>query len=802
MFQNYFKIAFRNLLRGKLYSFINVFGLAIGISCFMLIFLFIQDELRYDRFHKKVDRIYRVTSKLDNTEGQGENSSSNPFPVAKALKTDYPHLIEEVVRFFNFQVPSFSLQYGDARFNEKRLFYADSTVWKIFDFPLAEGDPATALGQPNAIVLSQEMAKKYFGNENPMGKILRFEGTVDLHVTGVFEPLPTQSHIAFDGLVSFATLYAQVGPNFGQSWIWNPCWTYVLLKDGVGHEELESQFPVFVNKHYPEFIKPQITHYLQSLKDIHLKSKLDYEIQPNNNESDIYVFAAIGIFILIIACINFMNLATARSARRAREVGMRKVLGAGRRQLIGQFFGESIFISFIAVLVSMILIALTLPIFNGLAQKHLTIDFLANPVLFAVLVFIGLFVGVMAGLYPALYLSSFEAISVMKGRLKFSGKSGLFRKSLVTLQFAISLALIIGTMIIYRQLNYLRSFDLGFAKEQVIVIPAKPAMVARFDALRNEWIQNTTVINVATMNEIVGAHHNTHEYNYEGMEPGKWLYFPSLIVNETFIETFNIQMVAGRNFSKDYSRDDSLGLIINEAMVLHLGWESPEKAIGQRCNTPTGNERVIGVVKNFNFVSLQESIGPFALDMPPAQQKPFWIKYLAVRIAPKDFRETITFIENKWNVLVPEFPFEFFFLDEDLSKMYQSQDNLARLVGYFASLAVSVACLGLFALASFTAEQRTKEIGIRKVLGASVSGVVALLSKEFLKLVLLSNVVSWPVIYYIMDSWLEGFAYRITITIGSFILALLLGLVIAMLTISFQAIKAATANPVEALKYE
>ncbi|NUM80558.1 ABC transporter permease [bacterium] len=802
MFENYIKVALRNLIRGKLYSFINITGLAIGISCFMLIFLFIQDELRFDRFHSKADRIYRVVQKLDHTEGQGENSSSNPFPVAQALKTDYPHLIEETVRFFNFQVPSFSLQYGDARFNEKRLFYADSSLWKVFDFPLSVGDPATALAQPNSIVLTQEMAKKYFGDDNPIGKVVRFEGAVDLKVTGVFAALPTQSHIVFDGLISFATVYGQTGPNFGKSWIWNPCWTYALLKEGVDPSELESQFPAFVNKHYPDFIKPQMTHYLQPLIDIHLKSKLDYEIQPNNNESDIYIFAAIGIFILIIACINFMNLATARSAGRAREVGMRKVLGAERNQLIRQFFGESLFMSFIAVLVSMILVALALPVFNNLSQKQLSLDFLANPLIFAVLILVGIIVGFLAGVYPALYLSSFEAISVMKGRIKFSGRSGTLRKGLVTLQFAISLALIIGTMIIYNQLSYLRNVDLGFTKEQVVIVPAKPPIAGRYETLRNEWMQNNSVINVATMNEIVGAHHNTHEYNYEGMEAGKWIYFPSLIVSETFVETFNMQIIAGRNFSKDFPRDDSLAVIINETMVSHLGWESPEKAIGKRMYTPTGDERVIGVVKNFNFVSLHDPIGPFLLDMPLSNQRPFWIKYIAVRIAPKDFRETIAHIENKWNTVVPEYPFEFFFLDEDLNKLYKSQDNLGKLVGYFAALAVIVACLGLFALASFTAEQRTKEIGIRKVLGASVGGIVGLLSKEFLKLVLLSNAIAWPVIYYVMDSWLNGFAYRTSISLMSFVLAALMGLAIAFLTVSFQAIRAAVANPAKSLKYE
>jgi putative ABC transport system permease protein len=802
MLKNYLLVTVRNLFRNKFYSLINIFGLATGIACFILITLFIQDELSYDRFHSKADRIYRVTEKIDVQEGQGENSSSNPFPVAKAIRTDFPQLVEEAVRFFNFQAPTLTLQYKDKKINEKRLFFADSSVFKVFDFPLEKGNSLSALTRPNSIVISRAMATRYFGEEEPVGKTLRFEGVIDLNVSGVMKDIPEQSHIHFDALISFPTVAKLMGPNYDRSWVWNPCWTYVLLREGVSKADLEKQFPGFVQKYYPDFIKPQIRHSLQPLKDIHLTSRLDYEIEPNGDKSDIYVFSIIGVVILIIACINFMNLTTARSAKRAREVGMRKVLGAYKSQLIWQFLGESVLLSFVAVIVALVLIELLLPLFNSLSGKQLALNLLSNPALLVSLVSVWLGVGLLSGIYPAFFLSSFDPLKVLKGSVTAGNRSKVFRKSLVVVQFAISLALIVSTMIIYLQLRFLRNAGLGFDKEQVVIMPARPPVVPRYESIKNELLLNSSIQEVTVMNEIIGRHHNTHEYNYEGMQPGKWIYFPSLLVNESFVKTFKIKLLAGRDFSKDIKTDDSLGVLINEAMVKHLNWGTPEQALGKQFYTPRGRERVIGVVQNFNFVSLLEPIGPFVLDLPHRQDRNFWSKYIAVRIAPGDYASTLAYMEKVWSRFAPAYPFEYTFLDQDLNMQYRAQDNLGKLVGYFSILAVFIACLGLFALASFTAEQRTKEIGIRKVLGASERTIVTLLSREFLKLVLIANLVAWPVTYLVMSNWLKDFAYRIDISFGVFVMAALITLVIALCTVIFQALKAALSNPVNAIKYE
>ncbi len=804
MISNYLKIAGRNLLRNKFYSGINILGLAIGIACFVLIMLFIRDELSYDTMHTKHNRIFRVCEKLDAEEGQGENSSSQPFPVGEAMRNDYPDLIEQSVRFFNFQQPIHTFQYKDIKINEKLSFFADSTVFKVFDYPLEKGNPDKALNGINSIVVTKELARKYFGDADPMGKILKFDGNIELMVTGVFAELPKQSHIHFDCLISFVTLKNLLGPNIGsKNWVWNPCWTYILLKDEASANELEKQFPAFIKKYFPDFIIPQATLYLQKLSDIHLNSKLDYELEPNSNKADIYIFGAIGIFILIIACINFMNLSTARSAKRAKEVGMRKVLGSYRSQLIKQFLGESMLLSFIALVFAIVLVILLLPVFNSFSGKELSIGLFSDIKLSVILLLVTILVGGISGVYPALFLSAFEPSKVLKGTFNLGKKSKLFRQGLVVLQFAISLALIISTAIIYRQLNYLKSADLGFKKSQVMVLPVRPPMAKAYLPFTEELKSSGKVINVASMNDILGASHNTHEYNYEGMAQNKqWIYFPSLIVSTEFVQTMGMKIIAGRTFDKTIQSEDSLSVIINEAMVKHLNWGAPENAIGKQFFTPHGKERVIGVVKDFNFVSLKESVGPFVLDISDKKNKLFWTKFIVIRIPPEDTKGTIAFIEKKWKEFSTEYPFEYFFLDDNLNTLYRSQDNLSKLVGYFSVLAIFIACLGLFALASFTAEQRTKEIGIRKVLGAPVSSLVNLMSKEFLKLVFISALIAWPVSFYMMNNWLNNFAYKIDIGFGVFVLSGITGLVIALLTVSFHALRSAYSNPVKALKYE
>src|SRR5688572_20641351 len=537
MLKNYFKTAYRNMLRHKFYSAITVLGLATGIACFLLIFMFIQDEVRYDKFHTKADRIYRMVGKLDAEEGQGEESSSNPPPVAQALKTDYPHLIEETVRFFNFQQPTLTLEVGEKKINEKHLFFADSSLFKVFDFPLAKGSPAKALAEPNTIVLTQEMAERYFGEEDPMGKVLKFEGNFDLKVTGVFDKIKHPTHIPFEGLISFRTDYL-IAPYLDKNWIWNPAWTYILLKDGVKPQELEAQFPSFIKKYYPEFVQPQITHYLQSLKGIHLHSDLDYEMQPNGDINNIYIFGVIGIFILVIACINFMNLATARAAGRGKEVGIRKVSGAYRSQLIGQFLCEAVLLSFFAVLLALALVEVLLPLFSEVSGKKLDFNLFTNPALLVGLLGIGLLTGLASGLYPAFFLSAFEPVKVLKGSTAKAGSgSGALRKSLVVLQFAISLGLIVGTFVINQQLRYMRTVDLGFNKEQVLIVPMRPPLAGKLNAMKQELLQEKNIASVTSMNEILGENHNTHEFNYEGMAPGKWIYFPALMITEDFVPT-------------------------------------------------------------------------------------------------------------------------------------------------------------------------------------------------------------------------------------------------------------------------
>jgi putative ABC transport system permease protein len=802
MLKNYLKIAYRNLLNQKIYSFINIAGLAIGITCFILIYMFVQDELSYHKFNSKYDRIYRIIEKV-NSDGQGEESTSQPIPVGPTLLNDYPQYIKSFVRFFNYQQPNFALQVGDRKFNETRVFFADSTLFNVFDYKLEAGNPDKALAEPNSIVLSKELAKKYFGDENPLGKIIKLQGQIDIKVTGVFAELPAQSHIHFDCLISFGTVYSLNGAHYQErNFVWNPAWTYILLKKGIKPEMLEREFPNFVNKYYPQLIKNQVTNYLQPLRDIHLKSHLDYEIEPNSDISAVYIFSIVGFLILIIACINFMNLATAHSAKRAREVGMRKVLGAEKNQLIKQFLGESIVVSLISVVISVVLIPLLLPIFSSLANKELAFNPITHPGLLLVMIIVGFVVGIASGIYPAFFLSSTLPIATIKTNVQPKGGSAFLRKLLVVTQFAISLGLIIATFVIIKQLDYLQNADTGFDKEHQIIIPLKTPMLRYYKTLKDQFLLNSNVTNVTFMNEVIGENHNTHEINYEGMQAGKWIYMPGLMVDENFVPTFNLKIIAGRNYSKEFPGDDTLSIIINESMVNMLGWGPPEKALGKRFNTFGGHEVVIGVVKDFNFASLKEPIGPFFLsDMRP-QFAPFFKKYMVVKIKPGNIKSTINYLDEKWSGIVTQLPFEFNFLNERLNSLYKSQDRLGKLIGYFSILAIIIACLGMFALATYSVERKFKEIGIRKVLGATSLEIVILFMKEFLMLVLIANVIAWPFSYYIMSNWLKDFAFRIDFPYYILVLSGIIAILISIFTVGFQSIKAASANPVKSLKYE
>jgi len=801
LIKNYFIIAIRNLWRNPFYSSINIFGLAAGIACFLLIMMYIQDERSYDKFNTKSERIFRLIEIIESSK-QGEQSSSCPFPTGPTLKRDYPQFVDKVVRFFNEQTPQHTLSVGGRKMNESGLFFVDSTIFQVFDYELLMGDKNKALTQPYSIVLTEKLAKKYFGNQNPMGKSIKYDGVREMKVTGILKEIPAQSHIHFDCLISFSSLKLGNKPDTIQKWVWNPCWTYILLKEGVKPQSLSEVFPNFIQKYYPQFLKTQVSHLLQPLTDIHLHSNYSYEIESNNDERNLWIFFLIGIFILAIACMNFTNLTTARYANRAKEIGIRKVAGAQNNQLIPQFLAESVLLSFISLVIAFAFAELLLPLFNNLSEKQIHVSYMFRPDILLITIVVAIVTGLLSGAYPAFYLSSFEPISVLRGKLSSASRNAYLRKSLVVIQFAISLSLIIATTIVHKQLAYLRSAKLGFDKSQVVMIPVRRSMEKAFvpflDSMRNsQMLENVTVAN-----DIIGKHHNIHEFNLEGMQPGTWIYYPALIVDEHFIPTLNIELLAGRNFSPEIPSDDTLGAIVNESFVKNMKWGNPQSALGKQLFSASGKERVIGVVKDFHFESLLNPAGPFVLDIPRKENKSFWTQYIMIKIPRKSCHEILKFIKSSWEHYAKEFPFEYFFLEDELHTQYKSQDNLAQLITYFSILAIIIACLGLFALSAYTATLRTKEIGIRKVMGASTRSIVILLGKDFVRLVLLGNLIAYPLTWFLMEHWLQRFAYRIEISGQFFIGPTLLTLILSILTVSFHTIRVGKLNPMQSLRHE
>ncbi len=808
MFKNYIKIAFRNILKHKGYSIINIAGLTIGIACCLVIILYVKDELSYDRFHSKADRIYRVIEHVK-IDGVGEESASMPFPFGETIPIEFPDAIEASVRFFNFQSPTLSLEYGtsgEKRFNEPRFYFADSNLFQIFDFELVRGNAETALDAPNSIIITESMVPKYFGNEDPMGKTMTFQNQVNLQVTGIAKDVPANSHIQFDFLASFSTMRPFFGGQYPQNWYWNPCWTYVLLSEGVSPDYLESRFPGIIEKYFPQVIKDKTTIFMQPLTDIHLKSNLDYEMHPNSDESYVYIFSGIAIFILLIACINFMNLATARSANRSREVGMRKVLGAFRMQLVKQFIGESMLLSFISAVLAVIAVQLFLPIFNNFASKAIDMDFFGDAVLLLIIFLIALFVGAASGIYPALFLSSFQPATVLKGSTTKGASNTFLRKGLVVIQFAISIILLIGTTILFEQLSFLQNKNLGFDKDRVIMVHAYNTNIDTwYDAYKGQILQDTRVLNVTVMEEALGSKNQTATYQPEGSPNNQSHQIPRLLGHFDFVKTLGMEMAAGRDYSKEFAADTLNSIIINEAAAKYFGW-TPDEAIGKRIDQGNLQQQVlsrqiVGVIKDFNYASLHNTINPFILELPQNQfQMRFFMRYIAVKLNTEDFQSTIAFLEEKFREVVPNRAFEYFFLDDNLNKLYEAETKMSKVFTAFSILAIFIACLGLFALASFTAEQRTKEVGIRKVMGASVIGIVGLISKEFVLLVLAANLIAWPLANFTMNYWLDTFAYRIYFGWDTFFMSGLIALVIAMLTVSYQAFKAANANPVDSIR--
>ncbi|WP_268124411.1 FtsX-like permease family protein [Roseivirga pacifica] len=803
MFKTYLMVAYRNVINQKVFSFINISGLAIGLTCFVLIALFIQNELSYDKFHENSDRIYRLVENFE-SEGVGEHSASLPFPTGPTLAGEYPAEVKQQVRFFNFQSPTVALAYKEANkaFNESRFFFADSSFLSMFDFALVQGNPRTALDNPNALLITESMAQKYFGDEDPMGKVLEFQGQQPLQVTGVLADAPLNAHFQFDFIASFSSLKYWYGGTLPRTWYWNPCWTYVLLEHETDATAFEAKLPDFVNKYFPDFIREDVTMELQPLEDIHLHSKLDYEIAANSNISNIYIFGAIAVFVLFIAAVNFINLSTAKAAKRGKEVGVRKSLGSKKSQLITQFIFESVLFTFIAIVVALGLVALLLPAFNNLIGKSIAFGTLFQPQFVIGGIAIGLIVGLLSGIYPAFILSNVRTVSVLKGeRLKARGVQ--FRKVLVTAQFAISMFLIVGTVVAISQSKLLLNEDPGFESENVLLVPViRSGMGQHYEGFRNRALQSPYIKSVTAVEEVIGEKHQVNNYQYEGMDRSKP--FPRFFVRHDFTETMGIKLVAGRDYDREFVTDDTLAHVVNEAMVKAMGWGSPQEAIGKKFyhrNELMG--KVVGVVEDYNFISKHHNIGPIVIDlktMPGAFN--LFIKYMAVRVDGENLQQSISDLDKAWASVLPDRPFDFFFLDDRLEHVYAAEQTLGTITVIFSVLAIIVACLGVFGLVTFSVERRTKELGIRKVLGIRNTQIIGLVSKEFLLLILLAFLISIPASYFLIEAWLTGFAYRVDLQVWPFVFAGAVTLIICMGTVLFHTRKVAKINPAVTLKYE
>ncbi|UCE06245.1 MAG: ABC transporter permease [bacterium] len=780
MFKNYLIVALRNMMKQKMYSFINISGLTIGMACTILIMLWVKDEMSFDRFHENADHIYRVVF-ADESYEQIRHYWVTPPALAAALKKDFPE-VRHSVKFHSQD--GMLVTYGESKFKETAGF-TDASVFDIFTLPFINGNPRTALVNPYSAVITEKMAVKYFGHEDPMNKRLTLDNQIDVTVTGVIQDIPDNSYLQFDFLIQFEHLHELTGQGNVESWNNYGYSTFVLLPEDVNINEFNQKIADLALKaeSYDDNFKPRL--YLQPLVDIHL-----YNLNGGGAITYVYIFSLIAVFVLLIACINFMNLATARSATRSKEVGLRKVIGGSKLNLIQQFYGESILLSFIALIFSLILVELSLPAFNYLSGKALSLNFMGNFQMLPVLFGVALVTGIISGSYPALFLSSFKPVNVLKGS-KISGSS-LLRKILVVFQFSLSIVLIICTLVVSNQLDYINSQYLGFDKDQVLYIPLNHELKAKSALVKNELLQNPQILNVSATSSKIGIRPlwSVDLNQWEGNDREKALLLSIIHTDYDFLETFNIEMASGRYYSREFATDTG-AVVLNETAIKEMGLKDP---IGKRIFEKT---HIIGVVKDFNFKSLHSNIAPLALFMNPNR-----VLHMAVKIKADDINSTISYLKDMTKKFAPDFPFEYHFLDEDFEQLYRSERRLETIFNYFSTLAIIISCLGLFGLASFTAGQRTKEIGIRKVLGASVSGIVVLLSKEFTKWVLLANIFAWPVAYYAMKNWLQNFAYRIDLSWEFFILTGWLALMIAILIVSFLAIKAAITNPVETLRYE
>ena len=805
MLKNYLKTAIRNLWKNKGFSAINIIGLAAGFAVFLMIVLYVTDELNYDTYNKNAARIYRLDAELyfNNTQF---NAATSPEPLAATLVKDFPQ-VEQMVRF-NYQ-GDILVKKNNQNLQDHHAVFADSTFFKVFTVPMIEGDASTALNEPNSIVIDQTTAKKYFNSTDVVGKTLYIDNSTNCKITGVIKDIPRQSHFHFSFIRPMRDTYR----GNADMWLSNNVQSYILLKSGVTQAFMQSRVNTTINKYLSKQLealvhsslkdleeKGNYFHYpLLPLRKIHLYSDRSYEFEANGNITYVYIFSVIAVFILLIACVNFMNLSTARSSNRAREVGVRKVAGSLRSHLITQFLMESVLLSFFSFLLAVLISLLVLPLFNQLAGKEMHVSSLFSTWLLPVMVGLVLVVGCIAGSYPAFYLSSFQPIKVLKGTIAKGFKSSWLRSSLVVFQFIISIILIIGTIVIKDQINYIRSRKIGYNREQVLVLHNTYPLDKQIKTFRQELLKifGVQMATITTNLPTAEGFNQQGWFRDAAFDATKVVIMTNFYIDENYVPTLRMEIVKGRNFSKEFA-SDSAAVILNEAAVKLFGFKDPFKETLFR---PGDHDEpvafhIVGIVKDFNYSSMHDKVGPLIMELGNNTGG------MALRINAKNIASLIKQVEAKWNNMAPGQPFSYTFMDADFNNIYNAERRTGKLFISFAVFAIFIACLGLFGLVTYAAEQRTKEIGIRKVLGAKAGGIITMLSKDFAKLVLFASLIAFPIAWWAMNKWLQSFAYRINISWWVFVIAGSTAIMIALVTVSFQAIKAAIANPVNSLKTE
>jgi len=804
-------VAFRNFKQKPAYSLINIFGLATGVACSFLIFLFVWNEISYDKYHDDADRIYRITQTFI-METSENLEAGTPFPMAEAILAEYPDMIEAAVRFNNLQTETSSMANRETKeyIREENFFFVDGSVFNVFDIEFLRGNPETALQEPNTVVLSETAAKKYFKDEDPMGKSIMFEGRFAITVTGIMKDWPKNSHFRADVLASFESL-ASLWQNYDEitsRWRWNPNWTYIKLAPGADPAQLEALFPGFTEKYYTTDAigeNESVYMHLQPLEDIWLFSEANGEIEATGNFGYVVLFSVISILIIIIAAINFTNLSTAKAIQRAREVGLRKTLGADKSTLRFQFMAESFLYTLLSVFIGILIAYMILPVFNHLLDKSIQVqDFNLFVILSGILLII-VIVGFLSGLYPAFILSSFNPVESLRAAMPNPGGTGLFRKILVTFQFSVSALLLISTALIYLQYNHIKYKDPGYNTEQTVILPTNNTWVLYdLDIYLDRLREHPDIISASGSRAIMGSErYSQYLVSPEGFDDRE-LSISKIIVTHDFIETLGINLIAGRNFSEEFKTDKDEAILVNESTIDFLGWGSPEETLGKYMDYLGFRKRVIGVTEDFHYTHLKREIDPLIMELPPSLNSTLVnINFIKVKLRPGSPEPALAHMKEHWDKLDSAHPFEYFFYDDYIDTVYRAEQKMSEVVSILSALAIVVACMGLFGLASYSVHKRQREIGIRKAMGASAPSVFFLLSKDFLKLILMAAFIAFPVSVYLANQWLQNFPYKIellSVLMWVFPAVLLLLTLISLMSIGAQSVRAALMAPVEVLK--